>query len=610
MVTLIRYAYRVARLSTVAAFGLAVLAAVLGVLLTMLVGQVVGAVPSVIADDPAAMAEGTFTVLLAATLVVFVLSSALPTFRQPAQVALHNAVRRDNTIGISEPLLRPTRIAHLEDTAVHDEQERAKGKSGFQVTVGLESLPDLVTSRLRLIGSAALVGQMFSWWIAVVLTAVTLFMEWHRGRALSIELDAWWGNTEGHRRADYVFDLGMRDAPKEIRVFGLSRWLVDRHRRHWVESWGPIWTARRRAVWRAVAVTTVHLGAHTGAILLVGRAAMADDLALSQVATVVPAILQVGMSYNGYAAIQAKRAVAALGAMRNLPELIAQRHPEPVVQDGHRVDVLPRSVIRFEGVSFRYPNTDVDVLENLDLEIPAGRALAIVGINGAGKSTLVKLLAGAYQPTAGRITIDGIDLSELAPAEWQRRVATIVQDFIHFPLPAKDNVALGAVEHADDEVAIHRVATQAGIEETIAALPAGWQTVLDKTYDGGVDLSGGEWQRVALARALFAVNAGAGVLVLDEPAAALDVRAEAELIERYLDLTSGVTSLIISHRFSVVRNAHRICVLDGGRIVETGTHAELIDRGGRYAQLFTLQAERYLTEPSDSDELTEWVADG
>jgi len=164
-----------------------------------------------------------------------------------------------------------------------------------------------------------------------------------------------------------------------------------------------------------------------------------------------------------------------------------------------------------------------------------------------------------------------------------------------------DNVVFGAVERADDEVALAKVAREAGIDDVVRRLPAGWDTVLDKTFDGGVDLSGGEWQRVALARALFAVHAGAGVLVLDEPAAALDVRAEAELVERYLELTSGVASLIISHRFSVVRNADRICVLADGRITEDGTHEQLLDQGGTYAGMFRLQAERYVTSDATED---------
>lgn len=596
---LLRYAFGIAPFSTALCFALAVLSAALGVSLTYLVGRVVGALPAVVSGGPDAKDGVGFGWLLAALLVVFVVSNTLPTLRLPAALAMVGRVRRAITVGITEPLLRPSTVTHLEDSGVLDQQERAKGKSGFQVRVGLEAMPNLVSSRLTLFGSAALVAQVFSWWLAAVLAACTLLMEWYRGQVLARELDSWWGNTEGHRKADYVFDLGMKHAPKELRVFGLGPWLVQRHARHWVEAWSPIWAARRRAVWTTILVSTLHLGAHGLAIVLVGRAALAGDLALGQVATAVPAILAVGTSYNGYAAIQVKRALAAYRAMRELPEVIAARHPEPVGTPQVDAEGRPREEIRFENVGFRYPGSDVDVLDGLDLVIRAGEALALVGVNGAGKSTLVKLLAGVYRPTAGRITVDGVDLRDLDLPRWQRRVAAIVQDFIRFPLSATDNVVFGAVERAGDLEARRTAAAQAGVDDPIERLPEGWDTVLDKTYEGGVDLSGGEWQRIALARALFAVQAGASVLVLDEPAAALDVRAEAELIERYLDLTSGATSLIISHRFSVVRDAHRICVLEGGRIVESGTHDELIRADGRYAGMFRLQAARYLSGALD-----------
>jgi ATP-binding cassette subfamily B protein len=307
------------------------------------------------------------------------------------------------------------------------------------------------------------------------------------------------------------------------------------------------------------------------------------------------------MSMNGYGVAQVRRGLSAFRAMEQLPGAIAERHPEVAATTRHRVETMPAREIRFEHVSFRYPGSDTDVLSDLDLTIRAHEALALVGVNGAGKSTLVKLLGGAYRPTTGRITVDGVDLAELDLAAWQRRVAAIVQDFLRFPLSVTDNVVFGAVERAGDELTLARVARESGIDNVVRGLPKGWDTVLDKTFDGGVDLSGGEWQRVALARALFAVHAGAGVLVLDEPAAALDVRAEAELVERYLELTSGVASLIISHRFSVVRKANRICVLSGGRIVEDGTHEELLAEDGEYAGMFRLQAERYVTGPEAVD---------
>ncbi len=184
-------------------------------------------------------------------------------------------------------------------------------------------------------------------------------------------------------------------------------------------------------------------------------------------------------------------------------------------------------------------------------------------------------------------------LRELDRRRWQRRVAAIFQDFVRYPFSAHDNVAVGALEHAGDRDAVAAAADRAGVGDMVERLPSGWDTVLDRRFAGGADLSGGEWQRLALARALFAVDAGAGVLVLDEPTASLDVRAEAELYDRFLELTAGVTTVVISHRFSTVRRANRIVVLEGGRVVEDGTHDLLIAAGGRYARMYALQASRF-----------------
>jgi ABC-type multidrug transport system fused ATPase/permease subunit len=267
----------------------------------------------------------------------------------------------------------------------------------------------------------------------------------------------------------------------------------------------------------------------------------------------------------------------------------------------------PRSGIAFEGVTFRYPGSAIDVLSGLDLTIPAGTSVAIVGENGAGKTTLVKLLGGLYQPVSGRITVDGTDLRDVDPRAWRRHVAAIFQDFVQYHLSARENVALGAPvapgtngEPSADRRALEAAARKAGALEVIERLPRGWETILSRQYPGGTDLSGGQWQRVALARALFAVNdssnrhaTGANVLILDEPTANLDVRAEAALYERFLDITAGLTTIVISHRFSTVRRADRICVIEDGRIAESGTHDELLAAGGRYATMFRLQAGRF-----------------
>jgi ATP-binding cassette subfamily B protein len=253
---------------------------------------------------------------------------------------------------------------------------------------------------------------------------------------------------------------------------------------------------------------------------------------------------------------------------------------------------LPRSVVRFERVTFVYPGRPDPVLDELDLELPTGHSLGLVGINGAGKTTLVTLLAKMREPTGGRITVDGEPLDRLRAREWQRQVAVVYQDYARFPLSAAENVGMFADGPPDPEL-LARAAERSGAAEIVRRLPSGWDTILSPQYRRGVDLSGGQWQRIALARALYAVEAGARVLVLDEPTAQLDIRGEAAFYDRFLELTSGVTSIVISHRFASVRRAHRIAVLDGGRIVELGGHEELVRAEGVYAQMFRVQAERF-----------------
>jgi ABC-type multidrug transport system fused ATPase/permease subunit len=248
---------------------------------------------------------------------------------------------------------------------------------------------------------------------------------------------------------------------------------------------------------------------------------------------------------------------------------------------------MPAREIRFRDVTFSYPVGDVPVLECFDLTIPAGSSLAIVGQNGAGKTTIAKLLCRLYDPQGGTIEVDGIDLRELDLDQWRSRLAAVFQDFVRFELPLRDNVApLGAPDEA----------VLAALDAAGASGLAGLDTILSKAYAGGTDLSGGQWQRVALARALNAVRLGAGVVLLDEPTAQLDVRGEAEIFERILTATRGVTTILVSHRFSTVRHADRICVIEDGRVVELGTHEELMAQRGRYWTMFDLQASRFGAE--------------
>ena len=240
--------------------------------------------------------------------------------------------------------------------------------------------------------------------------------------------------------------------------------------------------------------------------------------------------------------------------------------------------------LQLRDVTFAYPGTDRPVLDGLDLDVPAGSSLAIVGQNGAGKTTLAKLLCRLYDPQSGTIRADGVDLRDLDLDAWRTRITAVFQDFIRFELPLRDNVAPSG---ASDE------SITAALVEAGAAGLAELDTPLAKGYEGGTDLSGGQWQRVALARALCAVHEGAGLVLLDEPTAQLDVRGEAEIFDRILAATRSATTILVSHRFSTVRHADRICVLEHGRVVELGSHDELMAVGGRYRTMFDLQAQRF-----------------
>jgi ABC-type multidrug transport system fused ATPase/permease subunit len=280
-------------------------------------------------------------------------------------------------------------------------------------------------------------------------------------------------------------------------------------------------------------------------------------------------------------------AAAPVAAVLRLEEAM---RPAGALVSGTRSGAgIPAHELRFRDLTFAYPG-GTPVLDHFDLTIPAGSSLAIVGQNGAGKTTLAKLLCRLYDPQAGAIEVDGVDARELDLTSWRRRLTAVFQDFIRLELPLRDNVAPGG---APDEV------VRAALESAGAQHLAGLDTVLARGYDGGTELSGGQWQRVALARALCAVRLGAGVVLLDEPTAQLDVRGEAEIFDRILAETRHCTTILISHRFSTVRHADRICVLERGRVIELGTHDELMALGGRYQTMFNLQAQRFTAEDEE-----------
>jgi ATP-binding cassette, subfamily B, bacterial len=462
------------------------------------------------------------------------------------------------------------------------------------------------TARSQGLAAAVLVGL---YWpvAAVALTALWLVV----GRAQQASYyraDPFW--TDPLRRARYVQRLGLLPPwAKEVRIFGLVGWLVEQYGREWSAVMAQLGRARR-ADYRPMALLgAVVLGAHIAVLLLLARSATAGALPVSELVVVLQGLFGMTLIASLAGDTWIENGSVPVPDVLSL-EQVVRTSERPVRPDVARLDQgrlaegLPREAISLHGVSFGYASRDTLVLADFDLRLSAGQSVAIVGLNGAGKTTLVKLLSGLCRPTAGTIAVDGIDLADLDLASWRRQVAVIFQDFVRYELSLTDNMTFGSIEHGRlDPAELTDVAAQAGAAELLAGLPGGSATILSPRFEGGVDLSGGQWQRVAFARALMAVRAGARVLVMDEPTAHLDVRAEAELYDRFLELTAGLTTIVISHRFSTVRRADRIVVLDHGRIAEDGSHDELMMAGGRYARMFRLQASSYASaaDPDGSD---------
>jgi ATP-binding cassette subfamily B protein len=444
--------------------------------------------------------------------------------------------------------------------------------------------------------AAVFIGIVYTWWAALLLALGSLTMRVAIRTGFGRHTRFEWSFSPLRRRRDYFRNLiTSAGAGKEIRIFGLLYWLAARYRDTAHAALHPVWRSRRRRIYGTYALSSpVWLALSAIATIGAARAAAHGSLTIGELAYVLQAIALIGNIGSFYEGAD-HETEWGLRSYGGLEELERRVEAEWSAAAGATAEVAdrPRSEIRFDRVSFGYGDGARPVLRDLDLRIDAGRSLAIVGLNGAGKTTLVKLLARLYEPQAGRITIDGVPLAEYPVRGWRRRMAAIFQDFVHYDLPVRENVGFGAVDLLHDDRKIRSALERAGALDFVDELPHGLETTLSREYADGAELSGGQWQRIAIARALMAVEGGAGVLVLDEPTANLDVRAEAAFFDRFLELTRGLTTILISHRFSTVRRADRIVVLEHGRVVEDGTHEDLLDADGRYAELFHLQAARF-----------------
>ena len=572
--------------------------------LALLAGYLISTLPDAIeqgSDSPDSQRMLTAAVALGLT---FLATQVVIFARSTAASALGRRFMGDHTRRVMAATLGPPGLARLEDPTYLDQVSRALATHRHDSQLAVIGLVGDTIMKLQGVVGLVIVAY-FQWWLAIPLLLGLVHSRRHFGPVRRGLVSVRMGKADTLRRANYLLGLTLQpEAAKEIRVFGLADWLVERFQSAWLAGMAELWLARsslwRTAAWAGLPLATVeivglslicwdalHGAVGIGALVVYTRGLMMSQMLAAL--TDIDAWIDEG--------------AAALPPTIEL-ERIAASSAAQTRQAARSADGLPQRQIRFERVSFQYPGERAPIFADLDLAIAAGRTLAIVGDNGAGKTTLVKLLARLYEPIAGRITVDGIDLADLDTRAWQRRVAAIFQDFVRYELPAKDNVGFGAVERSQDRAALVDAASRANALDVIEGLPQGWDTILSRRFTGGAELSGGQWQRIAMARALFAAASGAGILVLDEPTAQLDVRAEAAFYDQFFDLTRGLTTIVISHRFSTVRRADRIVVLDGGRVVEDGTHDTLLAAGGRYAEMFQLQAARFAEDGDDGEQPT------
>jgi ATP-binding cassette subfamily B protein len=498
---------------------------------------------------------------------------------------------------------RPAGMAHLTDPEVLAGLRVVRGlglADNDRPSLAVEALVTVVPAWLRALAAAAVL-LTFHWWLGLIWLVTWPVVVYYMQREYFRVGQVGFGQSGALQRAEYLRDLAITGpAAKEIRIWGMLDWLVARFGTVWRAAMEPIWRERRPRARVVLGATGAIAAVNLLSYVLLVWAAVHHDLGLAGLAVYTQA-LALANNYTAFDDGNAHLAFAAASVPRvmNLDTHTGSASGAAAAGCAAELpEVFPAQQIQFSGVRFRYPGTDQDALSGVDLTIDAGRSLAIVGDNGAGKSSLVKILCGLYDPTAGAVNVDGRELSGLEPSAWRGRIAVLFQDFAKYHLTVAENIGMGAPQYAADRDLLRVAAERAGALPMIEKLPNGWETTLSPEYTGGVDLSGGQWQRIALARALFAVDSGARVLVLDEPTAALDVRAEAEIYERFLELTAGLTTILISHRFSTVRQADRIVVLDQGMVVEDGSHDELIARRGRYATMFDLQAARFVESPT------------
>jgi len=487
---------------------------------------------------------------------------------------------------------------HFEDPDFMNRMTQARREASVRPLDLINSILNFLRNGITLVGYAALLWSLGPWaLLALVITAVPPFVgEIRHGMAQFLMQRA---RTERNRKAFYLeMVLAGEQTAKEVKLFSLGQWLTQRYREIHEGFHAEEVAVTRRRTWSLFLLGLLSITAFYGTYAVIAIRSATGAITLGAMTLYVLVFRQGQTTLQGALSAVARMYEDNL-FMTNLFEYLAvpnDEPDEPIALDARPPTDAPH--VRFDHVSFKYPGTERDALRDVSFEIPAGDTLALVGRNGAGKTTLIKLLVGLYRPTSGRILLDDVDVATLSAGELRQRIGVIFQDFVRFQFSAGDNVGVGWLPARGDTTAIDRAVDDAGARDVITRLPRGIETPLGRAF-GGDDLSVGQWQRIALARAFMRRS---GFLVLDEPTAALDAESEHEIFTRFRELKAGRTAILITHRFSNVRMADRIVVIENGEIAEHGTHDELLASGGRYARMFRLQAAGYIDEPIVAEE--------
>jgi ATP-binding cassette subfamily B protein len=483
-------------------------------------------------------------------------------------------------------------LSHFEDSEFYDKLTRARREASSRPLSMVNDSLQLVQNVLTLASYVALLFAFSGWAVlGLVLAALPATLVEMRFSHAAFRLRNW--RSAESRKLNYIeYVLANDEHVKEVKVLGLGDMLLGRYKTMTEQFYSEDKDlAVKRSIW-AYLLSLLATITFYSCYLIMAIQAADGVLSLGNLTLYVIAFRQGQQSFQS--------CLTAIGGMYEHNLYMSNLFSFLEIPTLHAkapkgISVLPvrqEKGIRFEGVGFRYPGREAWALRNINLFIPEGRSLALVGHNGAGKTTFIKLICGLYTPTEGRILLDGKDLRDFEQVDLQRRIGVIFQDFNQYHFSLRENIGMGSVANLDDEPRIDRAVKRVGADEILKGMNEGLDTMLGRWFSNGVDLSGGQWQKIALARAF--VREEADILILDEPTSALDAEAEQKIFERFQQLAKGRTTILISHRFPTVRIADHIVVIEGGQLVEEGNHETLLNAKGRYAELFTLQAKGYL----------------